>query len=187
MMMMIEQQAIQHVVDDVMRGWSKRTTAVTKDVVLCDFFAEQHEMVETFQKMKCLHMKVGTIWQRVMGLIPGVTSLPCGHVSGLDVMSDGSGRFAGGYEFVMELKNASRSDNASSRKQNVRKLCAWATQVARMPIYGIINGGDEDRWIEAEDGGRYRYLSGKCLLRFLFGGEELCTIEYIKRALKQYI
>lgn len=182
---------VKDIVDESMKGWATASSQWA-DIVLQDFIEEHSRDIRTFYMIKYLQMKVGVIWQRVIGKVPGVLNLGTGHASGLDIMTDGSGGFAGECEFAMELKNAFNSDNSSSKKQNMGKLVHWVKDNPRYAaIYGIVNcsgsvRGDwtgEDRTVE-HDGVMVRHLSGKKLLKFLFGQKEYDTV---LQALRRHI
>jgi len=203
---MIALSDIDELVDTSMKNWMQKKKRVhhgegLRDMILDDFNRAHEEHVQMFHMMKCLHMKVGGLWQSIIGRLPGVVNLGTGHVSGLDIMTDGTGSFReyGGsgdtVEFIMELRNAYRSDDASSRKQNLMKLGTWVLQHPQyVPIYGIVNSGlscgeqGEDKWLVSEDGMRFRFLSGRKLLCFLFGHDHyMNVVERFKTALYKHI
>lgn len=165
----------QEVVETSMKSWVTRTCQWT-DIVLHDLLAARGHEIHTFHMIKFLQMKVGYIWQRLIGRAHGVLNLEQGHPSGLDVMTDGKGTFARG-EFAMELKNAFNSDNSSSRKANLGKLCNWVRVHPKyQAVYGTINcqGGIKGDWsgedrLVTHDGVCVRHMSGMKLLEFVFG------------------
>jgi hypothetical protein len=60
-------------------------------------------------------MKVGEIWQEVIGRYDGCINLYQGHESGLDIISHKR-------KFIIELKNRTNTDNASSKKNKFIKI-----------------------------------------------------------------
>jgi hypothetical protein len=66
-------------------------------------------------KEKQRQMKIGEIWQEVLGSYNGFINLKKGHESGLDILSHTK-------KIAIELKNRTNTDNASSRKSNLDKL-----------------------------------------------------------------
>ena len=63
-------------------------------------------------------MKVGEIWQEVLGNYNGCVNLKIGHETGLDILSHTK-------KFAIELKNRTNTDNASSKKTNLDKLAKF--------------------------------------------------------------
>lgn len=60
-------------------------------------------------KEKQRQMKVGEIWQEVLGSYKECVNLKIGHETGLDILSHTK-------KFAIELKNRTNTDNASSKK-----------------------------------------------------------------------
>lgn len=69
----------------------------------------------TSLKEKQRQMKVGEIWQYMIGNYKDFVDLKIGHETGLDILSDTR-------KIVIELKNRTNTDNASSKKSNLNKL-----------------------------------------------------------------
>jgi hypothetical protein len=63
-------------------------------------------------------MKIGEIWQEVLGNYQGYTNLKVGHETGLDILSDSK-------KVIIELKNRTNTDNSSSKKSNLDKLAKF--------------------------------------------------------------
>ena len=69
-------------------------------------------------KVKQHQMKQGEIWQVVLGEYKDCIDLKIGHETGLDILSNNR-------KFVIELKNRTNTDNASSKKSNLDKLAKF--------------------------------------------------------------
>ena len=66
-------------------------------------------------KEKQRQMKIGEIWQIIIGNYDGFTDLKVGHSSGLDILSTSR-------KIAIELKNRTNTDNSSSKKSNFDKI-----------------------------------------------------------------
>ena len=66
-------------------------------------------------KEKQRQMKVGEIWQEIIGNYDEFINLKIGHETGLDILSNTR-------KLAIELKNRTNTDNASSKKSNLDKL-----------------------------------------------------------------
>jgi len=69
-------------------------------------------------KEKQRQMKIGEIWQEVLGNYNGCINLKIGHETGLDIISHTR-------KFAIELKNRTNTDNSSSKKSNLDKLAIF--------------------------------------------------------------
>jgi hypothetical protein len=63
-------------------------------------------------------MKIGEIWQEVLGSYKDYLNLKTGHSSGLDILSHTN-------KVAIELKNRTNTDNSSSKKSNLDKLAIF--------------------------------------------------------------
>jgi hypothetical protein len=149
------------------------------DCIIDDYIALNKEKLQFCHKIKLIQMKLGLVWQNIMGHVDGIQNLSIGHYSGLDLMSDSD--FPRG-QFIMELKNSTQTDNSSSRKQNIYKLKQFVKDNPNyITIYGCINDKNKNGRDEVKDG--VRFLSGNKLLQFIFGDQ----YETIQLILKQNI
>lgn len=111
-------------------------------------------------------MKIGLIWQSVLGTLPGVRDLGIGHNSSLDLKFTNNQ----GIKHIIELKNSYNTDNSSSRAMNIQKLAKYVeANKEYVAIYGIINGHDNghDKIIVFKNI-KIRMLTGTCFLKFIF-------------------
>jgi hypothetical protein len=90
-------------------------------------------------KEKQRQMKIGEIWQEVIGNYNGYINLKNGHKTGLDILSHTN-------KIAIELKNRTNTDNASSRKSNLDKLAKFKKNNPEYTcIYANINDNTEKK------------------------------------------
>ena len=90
-------------------------------------------------KEKQRQMKVGEIWQEVLGNYDGFVNLKIGHETGLDILSHTK-------KIIIELKNRTNTDNASSKKSNLDKLSKFKKNNPEYTcIYANINADTETK------------------------------------------
>ena len=93
-------------------------------------------------KEKQRQMKVGEIWQEVLGNYNGCVNLKIGHETGLDILSHTK-------KFAIELKNRTNTDNASSKKSNLDKLAKFKKHNPDyVCIYANINADTEKKTLQ---------------------------------------
>lgn len=82
-------------------------------------------------------MKIGEIWQEVLGNYDGFINLKIGHETGLDIISHTK-------KFAIEIKNRTNTDNSSSKKSNLDKLAKFKKKFPEYTcIYANINANTE--------------------------------------------
>lgn len=90
-------------------------------------------------KLKQYQMKIGNIWQYVLGNYKNYKDLKIGDESGLDIISYK-------YKIVVELKNRTNTDNYSARKTNFTKLSNYKKNNPDfLCIYGCINEDSKNK------------------------------------------
>lgn len=90
-------------------------------------------------KMKHTQMKIGTIWQYVLGNYYNYQDLTIGHETGLDIINRTD-------KIIIELKNRTNTDNCSAKKTNFDKLSKFKKINPKyLCIYGCINENDKDK------------------------------------------
>lgn len=93
-------------------------------------------------KEKQRQMKVGEIWQEVLGNYHGFINLKNGHETGLDILSDTK-------KIAIELKNRTNTDNYSSKKSNLDKLSKFKINNPEYTcIYANINDNTEKKTLQ---------------------------------------
>lgn len=135
------------------------------------------DIVEEFKKrtlrLKRIQMKLGKIWQEVIGCYDGWEDLGIGDISGLDLINRKE-------RIIIELKNRTNTDNHSSRHYNYSKLMNYKkNNEGYTCIYAMINDktqvktmkGD-DKMIEI-DNEWLRIMSGYKFLFFIYKDEEI--------------
>ena len=145
----------------------KKPKHVYNDILLRKYIASNQELFEKTHAVKCVQMRIGTLWQRIFGYIPGVVDLQVGHPSGLDLLTTDTFRHG---THIIELKNAYNTDNASSRRQNLTKLSRFTKDHPEYtPIYAVINDTHSKDFTIHHEGIDIRYISKHVLFEFMFG------------------
>jgi hypothetical protein len=102
--------------------------------------SKTHKLIALKEKQR--QMKVGEIWQEVLGNYDGCINLKIGHETGLDILSHTR-------KFAIELKNRTNTDNYSSKKSNFDKLAKFKENNPEyLCIYANINAGTEKKNID---------------------------------------
>lgn len=79
-------------------------------------------------KDKHRHMKIGEIWQELIGNYKDFINLKTGHKTGLDIINYNR-------KIIIELKNRTNTDNNSSRKSNLEKLYLFKKIILNILVY----------------------------------------------------
>lgn len=163
------------------------------DIVLESFIDKNKDLIKKSHTLKFIQMKIGHMWQDIIGSVEGITNLGVGDSSGLDIISN----YKFKTKFIMELKNACpstrrtpstnsyKTDNASSRKENLNKLIKYQqSNNEYAPIYGVVNCNSKmnegkDHFIE-HNGMKVRVLTGNKLLQFIFEDDYKMVVEIFK-------
>lgn len=99
--------------------------------------SKQNKLIALKERQR--QMKIGEIWQEVLGNYDGFINLKIGHESGLDIVSHTK-------KIAIELKNRTNTDNASSKKSNLEKLAKYKIQHPDyICIYANINADTENK------------------------------------------
>jgi hypothetical protein len=137
-------------------------------------------------KEKQRQMKIGEIMQTCLGNYDTFIDLGVGHYSGLDIMSAER-------KIIIELKNRTNTDNASSRKSNLDKLALFKKNNPNyLCIYGCVNDDTEEKTmmggikqIVHKDGEIYQYV-GDSLLTLILEDNKTIIIDYIRTIITNY-
>lgn len=159
-----------------------------EDLLIDEWIKEKPKDFEIYYKIKYFQNKIGTFWQEVIPLISySIIDLKTGHPSGLDWIRNN-------YKpFIAEVKNRYNTDNASAKKQNFNKLCAFMKNNPRyIGIYAIINEKKNSTGLHkyithSYENNEYQilYLSGDCLFDFLFGKKKSYEmVQVVKEEIK---
>jgi hypothetical protein len=138
-------------------------------------------------KEKQRQMKVGEIWQEVLGNYNGCVNLKIGHETGLDILSHTK-------KFAIELKNRTNTDNASSKKSNLDKLAKFKKHNPDyVCIYANINADTEKKTLQGSikkllhDGVEIDHQIGYEFLKFILDNDTDLIVDFVKNTIDKYI
>jgi len=137
-------------------------------------------------KHKQLQMKIGEIWQEIIGQYDTFINLGTGHCTGLDVLSERR-------KIVIEIKNRTNTDNASAKKSNLDKLSNFKKHnMAYTCVYACINADTEEKTVRGDnkllyhEGVPLQHMVGKEFLKFIFGVNMDKIINFVKKIIDEY-
>ena len=137
-------------------------------------------------KEKQRQMKVGEIWQEIIGNYDEFINLKIGHGTGLDILSNTR-------KLAIELKNRTNTDNASSKKSNLDKLSKFKQENPEyICIYANINADTEKKTLQGSNkkithnGVEIEHQVGYQFLTFIFGEKTEEIIEFVKNTIDKY-
>lgn len=137
-------------------------------------------------KMKQYQMKIGDIWQKMIGNYDGFVDLGIGHETGLDVLSTTR-------KVIIEVKNRTNTDNHSSKESNLNKLAKFKQANPDYTcIYGNINSKTKggtlrgSKKIILRDGIEIEQMVGITFLTFVFGENTDEIIVFLKSMINKY-
>ena len=159
-----------------------------KDVLTFDILDTEKERADKLIALQVKHrqMKRGEIWQEVLGNYDGCINLKIGHETGLDILSHTK-------KFIIELKNRTNTDNASSKKSNLDKLAKFKKSNPEYRcIYANINADTEEKTLHGSikkllhDGVEIEHQIGYEFLKFILGSDTELIIEFVKNTIDKY-
>lgn len=137
-------------------------------------------------KEKQRQMKVGEIWQVVLGSYNGFINLKIGHETGLDILSHTK-------KIAIELKNRTNTDNASSKKSNLDKLSKFKNNNPEyICVYANINADTENKTLQGSikkklhNGVELEHQIGYEFLKFILGHDTDVIIQFVKNTIDKY-
>jgi hypothetical protein len=137
-------------------------------------------------KEKQRQMKVGEIWQEVLGSYDGFINLKVGHETGLDILSHTK-------KIAIELKNRTNTDNASSKKSNLDKLANFKkNNPTYICIYANINADTEKKTLNGStrkilhDKQELEHQVGYDFLKFVLDNNTDEIIQFVKNTIDKY-
>jgi len=140
--------------------------------------SKKNKMIVLKEKQKS--MKIGEIWQEVIGSYDKFTNLKVGHKSGLDIISVDR-------KIIIELKNRTNTDNHSSRKTNFDKLAKFKKENPDyLCIYATINADNKNKTMEGainkiiHNGEEIYHYIGYKFLKFIFEDKTDVILQFIK-------
>lgn len=150
---------------------------ITYDILDTEIIIENKMIV---LKEKQRQMKIGEIWQEILGNYNGYINLKNTHESGLDIISYTK-------KIVIELKNRTNTDNASSRKTNLDKLSKFKKCNPEYTcIYANINDSTKDLTLKGScktiiyNGVEIKHYIGYKFIEFVFGKDTDKIIDFVK-------
>jgi hypothetical protein len=137
-------------------------------------------------KEKQRQMKVGEIWQEVLGSYDGFINLKIGHETGLDIISHTK-------KIAIELKNRTNTDNSSSKKSNLDKLANFKkNNPTYICIYANINADTEKKTLSGttkkilHNGQELEHHIGYDFLKFVLDNNTDEIIQFVKNTIDKY-
>lgn len=137
-------------------------------------------------KEKQRQMKVGEIWQEVLGNYDGFINLKVGHETGIDILSHTK-------KIAIELKNRTNTDNASSKKSNLDKLANLKKNNPEyICIYANINAHTEKKTVNGSikkilhNGQELEHQIGYDFLKFILDSNTDEIIHFVKNTIDKY-
>jgi hypothetical protein len=137
-------------------------------------------------KEKQRQMKIGEIWQEVLGNYQDCINLKIGHGSGLDILCHTK-------KFVIELKNRTNTDNSSSKKSNLDKLAIFKKNNPDYTcIYANINDNTEKKTLKGStkkiihNDVELEYHVGYEFLNYILGENTNNIINFVKNTIDKY-
>lgn len=138
-------------------------------------------------RVKHRTMKIGDIWQMVLGNYNSFEDLGTGHKTGLDIVSHSR-------KIIAEVKTRTNTDNASSRKANKDKLACYKKAYPEYEcIYAMVNSNTEQKTkkgsvkIIQHNGVEIKeYIGIDHLLRYIFGSDTDVIIDFVQKTIYEY-
>lgn len=131
-------------------------------------------------------MKIGNLWQDVLGNYKGFKNLKTADVSGLDIVSHK-------HKIIIELKNRTTTDNYSSKKSNINKLIKFKKENLEYKcIYACINGNTQEQTMSGSikkilyDDVEIEFYIGLPFLKFIYGKNVYIILDFIKYFVSLY-
>ena len=157
----------------------KANDTLIKDILLDEYIGANKISFDITKRIKQVQMKIGNIWQILIGEYKDFQNLKIGHVTGLDAISEKR-------KIVMEIKNRYNTDNSSARKSNYDKLSNYKHDHPDFEcIYGVINDTKDCVKAINHNNQEIKYYSGRYLLDYVFGNDKENVLKIINAVLKK--
>ena len=157
----------------------------TKNILTYDILDNEKTMQNKLiiLKEKQRQMKIGKIWQAVLGCYKSFINLGEGHETGLDIISYDR-------KIIIELKNRTNTDNSSSRKTKYDKLADFKMKNPDYTcIYACINDDTENKTqqgcinILKHNNVEIQYYVGYAFLNYILESDAYKIIDFIKKTI----
>ena len=146
--------------------------------------SKQNKLISLKEKQR--QMKVGVIWQEVLGSYNEYKNLKVGNCTGLDIISYTK-------KIAIELKNRTNTDNASSKLSNLNKLSKFKkSHPDYICIYANINDDTEEKTLNGSikkithDGVELEHQTGYKFLEFILGNDTEEIIDFVRKSIEKY-
>lgn len=146
--------------------------------------SKEYKLIYLKEKQRL--MKIGEIWQEVLGNYNGFNNLKKGHETGLDIISIDK-------KIIIELKNRTNTDNSSSKKTNFDKLAKFKKNNPEYTcIYASINDNNEYKTLKGTikkiiyNDVELEIYIGYTFLNFILGNNTDIIINFIKNTIDKY-
>lgn len=146
---------------------------------------KQYKLITLKEKQR--QMKIGEIWQEVLGSYNGFINLKIGHDSGLDILSHSK-------KIAIELKNRTNTDNASSKKSNFDKLAKFKKNNPEYTcIYANINSDTKEKTLSGSikiilhNNVEIEHHIGYSFLRFILQDNTDLIVDFVKNTVDSYL
>lgn len=137
-------------------------------------------------KEKQRQMKIGELWQEIIGNYKSFVNLKVGHHTGLDIISYDR-------KIAIELKNRTNTDNHSSKKSNMDKLADFKKKNPDYTcIYATINADSESHTMKGSlkkcihNDVEILHYTGMKLLELIFTEHTLQILDFVRSTLDKY-
>lgn len=141
---------------------------------------------EIVLRQKQYQMRIGEIWQAVLGSYDGFEDLKSGHESSLDIISHSK-------KIIVEIKNRTNTDNSASRKTKLDKLASFKRKNPEYKcIYAMINDRTREKTQNGSmkqithDGVEIEIQTGFYFLRFILGEHTDIVVSTVKEIFNKY-
>ena len=177
------------------------TTTTTKDSKIKKILHRSSNDVLTFDILDCektichkqivlkekqRQMKIGEIWQEILGNYKGLLNLKIGHPTGLDILCHSR-------KLAIELKNRTNTDNASSKKSNFDKLARFKLENPEYTcIYANINADTKEKTMKGyikslkHNGVEIQHHVGYKFLQYILEDDVDDIIAFAKNSIDKY-
>lgn len=165
----------------ILKVLTRKTNETIMSDILLDLIIDKYK--KQCKYVKQLQMKVGEIWQIIIGEFEGYENLKVGHVSKMDIFHKETNTY-------IELKNRYNTDNSSSKTTKFNQMAHLMKKDPTIKcIYGIINDKNQKGSVKKIDHKGFEIVvySGDELLKHIFGKKYMDIIKHVAEILRKHI